>query len=115
MSNTKNRLKIEDFKAKIDILVKARLRIKSGSDNFVCFAVHKAADDMRLGLDRARELREYIMRQIKPYSNLDDWVRHKRSKFNRDKNSMCDHRVQWIEWMIQQYRDQIKELTENVG
>ena len=115
MYNAENYRKILDFRTKIDILVEARLRIKSGSDNFVCFAIYKAADDMLLGLDRARELREYIMRQIKPYSNLADWARHKRPKFSRDESSMRDHRVQWIEWMIQQYRDQIKELTENVG
>lgn len=110
MSNAEKRLKIKDFKTKIDILVQAKVAIKSSVHNFVCLAIMGASQKMFTGARHETELRGYIMRQIRPYVNLDQWLRYSRPTFKRDRNSMQEYRVQWIDWMIQQYEDQIKEL-----
>lgn len=110
---TKQKIKdsiIKNLNKKIDILSNAKIRIENGKDNFICFAICTAARNIRADEILANELRGYIMRQIKPYVNLDDWVRYKRSTLNRDKASMRSYRVQWIDWMIKQLQDQIDEV-----
>lgn len=105
MSNIKN----ENLQAKINVLANARIRIENGSDNFICFALINAARNSYGDQMHETQLRRYIMKQITPHVNLDEWLYHKRPTFKRNKTSMRSHRVQWIDWMIQQLQDQIAE------
>lgn len=107
-------IKIKNLQAKIDILAKARIRIENDDENFICFALVFAARNLYSDQAHATQLRRYIMDEISPHVNLDEWLSRKRPAFKRDKSSMRSYRMQWIDWMIQQLQDQISE-TENVG
>jgi len=81
-----------------EILKEARIKIQMGHNRGICAAV----SDDNYGF-KCTQIKSYISHALAGHNWLDDWVRYNRPNLPRDSKSMRKYRLQWIDWMIEQY------------
>jgi hypothetical protein len=102
------------MKAKIKVLLRARLRIEKKLDPYICWALAYVMDTSRSRIenDAAFAMKRYIHNSLGGMSTLDSWIVYRRKGKNllRDGYNADDvrqYRLQWIDWMVQDLHDQL--------
>jgi len=91
-------------KKHIDILLRAKTRIESGFNTYVCNAVYNKHENMST---EHVEILKYINHAIEGETTLSNWIER---RYNIDtfdpssSNKMIATRLAWIDWMIEEFR-----------
>jgi hypothetical protein len=92
---------IKMLKAKIAVLQQAKKRFNTGGYPGICSAITFSYDYCDSEQEKAaKELKNYISKQLQDYLYLNGWLRNNRPKVSTSEFSMKKHRLQWIDWMI---------------
>jgi hypothetical protein len=88
-----------------DILVLARTKIDDGTQEFLCVAISRAAEDIGgHAHDAVQELRQYILKAMRGdgpdwYQTLNSWQRMNGWGHRSDEQCRLD-RLTWIDWIL---------------
>lgn len=108
--------KINEFALKIQILNLAKKRLKSENSHYVCHAIRDSTaysiDHDKIDIAKAKsDLLRYISKELENHYTLGIWIKDNRPDFQL--NALTEYRIQWIDWMIEQYEDQIAEESKD--
>jgi hypothetical protein len=104
---------IEMLEAKIEVLQRARKKIKSGEFRGICAAIYWSyylTEESKYRL-AANNLRDYISKRLGNYVYLDQWLERDQPELSRNANSMKRYRLQWIDWMLSCLREDLASKT----
>lgn len=115
-----NKINRQDIKRKIEILTLARDRIKLGNDNYICFAIRMAVYNKSTEWQKAgSEIIKYIDTALNADTNIESvnfgsintlggWQLDNMCNLGKNGIKMRDCRMQWIDWMINCYKEDFK-------
>jgi hypothetical protein len=87
---------------KTEALLLARQLIRQRHTRFICVALDDVIWSSKRLEPAAKALKRYITHALGGEITLDGWVSKNRDGLRRERNSMREYRLQWIDWMISQ-------------
>lgn len=74
----------------------------------ICMALYNVSRNYK-ETEAADEIRDYIEKALGRNGYLTSWIRDNRIQYQTTPESMRQARIQWIDWMIEEYQKQVKK------
>ena len=111
--DSKRNLSPKELRLLIRLLKMARLRVKSSSYEFLCFAIRGAATEYGYleCWHAAAYLSDWVHKMIGDSGTLDSWLyTHHRLPSLGYPDRTRKTRIAWVSWMIQQLQEEINNV-----